>query len=295
MAERIDGLGVLTLATPGDYLKAIGLALSLRVSNPGLPLAVACGPAVADLLKPYFDYVIAETPGLRGFIHKLHLDHYTPFTRTLFFDSDVIVCKPVQPYLERWGQPAYTACGAYMSDGVSCFVLDRGATLRRIGRDRLVVIDGAGHAFFTLPDGGRVFDLARTVAADYADYAGSATFCDEDVMNIVMSTLDMPPAPYDDFFARYLSITPGTLKMDASQGLCTFIAANTGQPFSPCMMHFANNEGAWEYTRQLIRLFRKFGVPTRGLMSLGLSDLFTYEVRDRASRRWRAIRSKVAA
>ncbi|OYV43651.1 MAG: hypothetical protein B7X10_06355, partial [Burkholderiales bacterium 21-58-4] len=57
-----DNFGVLTLATPNDHLKAIGLALSLRVSNPGVPTAVACSPAVGSLLEPYFDHVIAEDP-----------------------------------------------------------------------------------------------------------------------------------------------------------------------------------------------------------------------------------------
>jgi hypothetical protein len=59
------------------------------------------------------------------------------------------------------------------------------------------------------------------------------------------------------------------------------------------MMHFANNEGAVEYTRQLLRLFTKFNLPRNGLMAQGISDLLTYTVRDRASRGWRAVKHKV--
>ena len=95
MPDSIAPFGILTLATPNDYLKAIGLALSVRVSNPGVPVAVACSAKVRPFVAPYFDHVIAEQAGLRGFVHKVYLDRYSPFTETMFFDSDVLVFKPV--------------------------------------------------------------------------------------------------------------------------------------------------------------------------------------------------------
>jgi hypothetical protein len=62
--------GILTLATPDNYRKAIGLALSLRVSNPGVPTAVACSPKLHATLAPYFDRLIDEDPTLRGFVRS---------------------------------------------------------------------------------------------------------------------------------------------------------------------------------------------------------------------------------
>jgi hypothetical protein len=195
MNTQTADLGVLTLATPHDYLKAIGLAMSLRISNPGLPLAVACAAEVKPLLAPHFDHVVEELPGLRGFVHKVHLDTYTPFAETLFFDSDVLVFKPVQPYLTRWGPRPYTACGGYMRDGVSCFGLDRAAVLQRIGKPQLVVIDGAGHAYFRKAEGAMAFARARAISDNYPEFAPGATYADEDVMNIVMSwTWLLPPS-----------------------------------------------------------------------------------------------------
>jgi hypothetical protein len=70
--------GVLTLATDNDYLKAIGLALSLRVTNPAVPLAIACNASVAEKAGRFFDHVIPEQAGLRGFVHKVYLDRYSP-------------------------------------------------------------------------------------------------------------------------------------------------------------------------------------------------------------------------
>ena len=111
--------GILTLATPDDYRKAIGLALSLRVSNPGVPTAVACSPKLRARLAPYFDRVIDEDPTLRGFVHKVHLDRYSPFDDTFFFDSDVLVFRDLKPKVEEWNDQVYNATGGYLRDGSS--------------------------------------------------------------------------------------------------------------------------------------------------------------------------------
>src|SRR6266568_541264 len=107
--------GILTLATRSDYQQAIGLALSARVSNPGVPLAVACSPEVGPLLSPYFDKVVFEDPAVRGFAHKLNLDRYSPFEKTFFFDSDVLLFRPLHEVLNQWAGKSYTACGDYIS------------------------------------------------------------------------------------------------------------------------------------------------------------------------------------
>lgn len=271
--------GVLTLATENDYLKAIGLALSLRVTNPDVPLAIACKPAVAERAGRFFDHVIPEQAGLRGFVHKVYLDRYSPFERTLFLDSDVLVFKDLKPYVDCWEGRAYCACGSYLSDGVSPFGLDRAMVLSKIGKDRMVFIDGAGHAYFEKPDCVEVFDTGRKVTERYRELAGDIRYADEDVMAIAMTMLGLSPVPHQDFMARYLSARPGTMRMDATAGVCEFIAVTTGQPFAPCIVHFAANEAAVPYTRQLLALFKKFGVPSEGLWTQGAQDWWSWNVR----------------
>lgn len=270
--------GVLTLATPNDYKKAIGLALSVRVSNPGIPIAVACSKKVAALVAPYFDHVVDEDPTLRGFVHKVHLDKYSPFDVTFFFDSDVLVFKDLAPIVQEWSKQPYTAIGNWMTDGFSSFGLDRAKVLRKINKPEMSVIDGAGHALFIKPQCQEVFDLARQVTREHKEYCGDIPYADEDVMDIVMTMLDLAPAPGHGFFSRYLSVTPGTLTMDASQGICEFVAKHSGELYQPCMMHFASNEAPFPYAIQLIRLFKKFGVPTDGLLKTALDDWWTMEV-----------------
>jgi len=289
MTEASSSFGVLTLATPHDYLKAIGLALSLRVSNPGVPIAVACSPRVMPLVKPHFDFVIEEKAGVRGFAHKVYLDQYSPFTETVFFDSDVLAFRPLLPYVHSWGSGPYYACGGYTTGGTSYFGLDRTAILKRLGKDRLVVIDGAGHALFRKPSCNAVFDLAREVTANYDKLAGNIKYADEDVLSIVLTTMDIPPAPAaDHFHARYLSAKAGTMNIDATQGICNFIASDpalNGRRVEPYVVHFADREAPYAYTQQLLKLFRKFNVPTEGLVAMGASDFYQSAIKNPISRR----------
>lgn len=279
MNETKPVFGILTLATPNDYLKAIGLALSVRVSNPGVPIAVACSARVRPLVEAYFDHVVQEEAGLRGFVHKVYLDRYSPFDETMFFDSDVLVFKSVLPYVEQWREHAYTACGKYQSTGKSTFGMDRAAMLQKIGKSRLAVIDGAGHAYFRKPDCLAVFDDAREITAHHKEFMGGIPYADEDVMDVVMTKFDIPPMPFSDFFSRRISALPRTLKMNATRGACEFVFRDTGQVMHPCMMHFAANEAPFIYHYQLAKLFRQARVPSRGLWRSALHDFYELSIR----------------
>lgn len=270
--------GILTLATPNDYKKAIGLALSARITNPGIPLAVACSSRIAHLLSPYFDQVVPEDGNLRGFVHKVYLDKYTPFENTFFFDSDVLLFRNLMPIVEAWSEYPYVAVGRYMDDGFSSFGLDRKKVLHKIGKSKLVVIDGAGHAFFRKPLCSPVFELAREVTQRHLEYAGPIRYADEDVMDIAMTILDLPPASHPEFFSRYVSAVPGTLKMDARIGLCEFTATRTGDILKPYMMHFAANEAPFPYAMQLAKLFSTKGLNTAGLYYEALIDSYQSNV-----------------
>lgn len=277
-----ENFGVLTLATVHDYQKAIGLALSLRVSNPGVKVAVVCSSVVGKVLEGYFDYVIEEIKGLKGFRHKVYLDHYSPFRKTFFFDSDVLVFKDLSQFIYRYGDRPYSACGKYMTGGISSFGLDRRAIIKKMGFTELAVIDGAGHAYFDTGKAASLFDRARYITQNYDSFAPGARYADEDVMNIALTEFGISPV-FDDgwFFSRLLSAKRGTLSMDARYGICSFVEASDGLPRSPCMMHFAADEGFVRYTLELFRLFKHHGVPTKGLLASALGDMMRSEVRPR--------------
>jgi hypothetical protein len=270
--------GILTLATSHDYRKAIGFALSVRVSNPGVPTAVACSPTLRARLAPFFDHVIDEDPALRGFVHKVHLDRYTPFEDTFFFDADVLVFGDLKAKVEEWNDQPYNVCGSYERDGQSPFGLDRGRVRHLLRKERLVEIGGSGHAYFRKPGCAKVFELAREVTRDYRRYAGDITYADEDVMNIVLTMLDLPPRPHWGFFSCHDSAVPGTLELDATTGRCEMIERSTGRPYRPYIMHFLRNQAPFPYAHQLRRLFSKFGADTSGIYRAAIEDFWDVEV-----------------
>jgi hypothetical protein len=272
--------GVLTLATPHDYRKAIGLALSVRVSNPGVPVAVACPANVRRLVEAYFDVVVDQDASLRGFMHKLHLDRYSPFDETFFFDSDVLVFRPLSEIIDAWRGRPYTACGGYMSDGTSAFGLDRKLALQAIGGNQLVNIDGAGHAYFRKPECAAVFDHARRVALTYQQYGKAVRFCDEDVIDITMTELGLKPMPRVPFWSRHCSGKRNSMQIDASQAKCQFeLVTSPGRLQRPYIMHFAANEAPFTYSLQLRRLFKKFQVSKRGLLLQAADDYLETQIK----------------
>lgn len=277
--------GILTLATPGDYKKATALALSARVSNPGVPLAVAASAKLKPLLAPYFDHFIEENASLRGFEHKVHIDRYSPFEDTFFFDSDVLLFRDLTPISEAWKDQVYTACGQYHADGFSSFGMDRKKVLEKIGKPKLAVIDGAGHCFFRKPGCVPLFDMARDITARHKEFCGDIKYADEDVINIVMTIMELQPSRLQGFFSRYMSAQRGTMRMKAVEGICTFTEVGSNAVLSPYMMHFAANEAPFAYARELTALFNKFGVDSRGLYATACHDFYDSEIKLRA-RAW---------
>lgn len=276
---RDASFGFLTLATHADHLKAIGLSLSLKASNPGVPRAVACAESLFPLLEPYFEFLIPEIKGLKGFAHKVYLDIYTPFDKTMFFDSDVLVFQRVEEHIRGWPAQPYNACGKWRADGVSAFGLDRAKVAKRMGVSKLVCIDGAGHAYFDKSASFAVFERARHITKNYDDFGGGAKYADEDAINMVMTEFGLAPSAYGKFFSRYVSAKPGSLKIDASEAFCSFISAETGEKIEPCMMHFAADEAPFAYTVELWKLFRANNLSTRGLLLLGSGDIYRRHIK----------------
>lgn len=275
-----QNFGILTLATRKDYVKAIGLALSLMKSNPTVERAVACHPSIFPLLKDFYHYLIPEIAGLKGFAHKVYLDRYTPFKNTLFFDSDILVYRDVLTFIERWPKVPFSSCGIYVSDGFSSFGFDRRAIIKKLGKEKLVCIDGAGHSYFSLPDAVPVFERAREITNNYADYVGNIKYADEDVMNYVMTEMGIPPVQdIGDFFSRYCSIKSGTLNIDLNKPFCGFVEISSNRWFEPCMMHFAANEAPVSYFNFLRKMFKSNGVPVGQLFLPFYVDFFDTYIR----------------
>jgi len=244
-----------------DWHKAIGLSLSLRRRCPGLPIAAVASPALQERLKPYFDFVVNERPDVRGFAHKLYLEEYSPFTKTLFVDADMLVMRDLRLLMEQWSGCGFTARGRLLDGGVSNFNLDRRAILDRLGKDRFSCVDGAGHYYFERPACYAVFSRAREILSDYGRWAPGARVADEDLIGIVMTERDIPPFACKKQVVGFIKAIRGRpIEFDVLKGRCSYTDL-AGDHVEPFLLHFPANMSPITYHGMLQVLSRTGGGP----------------------------------
>jgi len=268
--------GVLTLATPKDYKKAVGLACSIKLTSPGVPVAVTCCRSIAQCIGKYFDNVIIEKEGIRGFAHKLFLDEYTPYEKTFFLDADILLYRNITEIFNRWKGSPYAVRGYFPAGGVSSsFGLDRDKVLSIIGKSKFSCIDGAGHAYFEKPACCAVFDKAREIMNDYHRYAGECRLADEDVMGIAMTMLDIPPKENQGFMGSPWHAAKGRAKeFDVLNKHCRYFDKQYGD-ISPYAAHFMHKATPFLYAGELTKLFKEYHVTLEGLWIDALKDKLT--------------------
>lgn len=253
-AKKLRGAGILTMCHASDWHKAIGLALSVRARCPGLPIAVVRPPSLHGRLSPYFDVYIDEIPGLRGFSHKLHLDQYSPFEKTLFLDADMLAMRDLRLLMAHWSGCDFTARGRLLDGGISNFGLDRRVVLCRLGKPRFSCVDGAGHYYFESPNCNAVFSRAREILGEYSRWAPGARVADEDLLGIVMTERGIHPFACGKQVVGFVKAMRGrAIGVDLLKGRCSYVDL-AGDHVEPFLLHFAYNMSPIFYHN----LLRKF-------------------------------------
>jgi len=276
VADRAESdFGVLTLATGSDAHKAAAMACSLRRCHPGISISLATPAHLVDFMKPFFDEVVPERTDIKGFEQKLYLDHYSPYERTLFLDADMYVFRDPIPVVEQWAGSAYTARGTYFTEGMSSFGLDRRRCLEKIGKDRLVVIGGAGHGYFERSRCGELFELSRSLAKDRTRFADNNwKFADEDVIGVAMTLLGLAPQEAEDLLCG--PAAPGfRVIMDGPR--CEALDSQ-GRVMQPRLLHFLAKQRALLYHRMIDdipEVRRHFG--RKHLLRAAFRDLYKGE------------------
>lgn len=271
-----EKVGVLTLAIPKDYKKAIALSLTLKEHSPTLPISIVCPAAIKNKVEPYFDKVIIERSDLKGFEHKLYLDEYSPYQKTFFFDADILIIKDILPILEKWQGSAYAVRGHTSHKGVSSFGLDRSYVLKLLGKEKFVVIDGAGHAYFEKPECAKLFDLSRKILSEYSIYK-SNKFADEDAVGIAMTILDIEPKDNDGFLGSPWCAIKNSFKINTNNSTCSYDDLLYGR-VEPYIVHFPRFVCPNIYARELVKVFKKYDIKIKGLRRQALKESFIVHV-----------------
>ncbi len=280
-----DKSGILTMCYEADWHKAIGLAMSLRMVKSELPVAVCCPPSLRSKVENHFDFYIPQRGDLSGFVHKLHLDEYSPFQRTLFIDADILIFRDPQELFDHWeGQP-YMARGELLRESTSSFGLRRGDILAKMNKEHFSCIGGAGHAYFEKPACQPIFDRARQILLEYDQWAPGANIADEDIFGIVMTEREIFPDQRNDITAYSKIAAKNSLVVNVENGVCNFINSS-GQKIHPLMLHFHTRANPIQYHAELTRLAKLYDVRGVNWRTLGLSEWAHYQL-------WWGIKSKI--
>jgi len=268
--------GVITLAIPKDYKKAIALALTLKERSPGLPISIVCSDVLKPKVQPYFDQVIIERSDLKGFEHKLYLDEYSPYQNTFFFDADILIIKDIAPIINKWSGSAYAVRGYFETDNISSFGLNRKFVLDLINKKQFSVIDGAGHAYFEKPACHVVFDEGRKVLSEYVKYK-AARFADEDAMGIAMTLLDIAPKQDKQFLGSPCCAINKSFKINTNNATCTYKDLVLGD-VNPYFVHFPSLTHPFIYTREMVSTYKRHNAHVSGVWAVAAKELLILNV-----------------
>ena len=148
--STVEGYVYHTYGTDRYVRDAVASVLTLRRYDTDRPVALYCPPSHVEALKEYnldtlFQFIgelPEENQSIVGFKHSLF--KFSPFERSLFVDSDMIWCRPLDPLWTQLSAFPFTATGLEKADVffggpkgagiVLDYVLDRRRrTMRRFG------------------------------------------------------------------------------------------------------------------------------------------------------------------
>jgi len=239
-----SGLGFMTIAMGHDkYLaQARILSLSLRRNMPEIPLAIVTD---SQSLVASADIIIPPNSDIPvGVLHKAYLDEYSPFSETLFIDSDCVVTRPFFKELEQIRKFKFTPAMEKFTpaDGKDEYIDSLPATLKLIGGEKYPKFNGGIYFFQDGEQSSLVFRTAREIHRNYRTY-GIRAFDksgpgEETVFALALAKLDLLDLYHDE---GNLMRTPTGLKgkifIDPLGGGCTF--ERFDGVVSPAICHFA--------------------------------------------------------
>lgn len=232
--------GVVTVAFGSRrYLDmARTLARSVKRNWPGVPIVLVTDST--EFAAPEFDRVILmdESRG-RSLMQKLWLDDYSPFTETLFLDSDCVVVRNMDFVWERFAGRAFAVSGSSVTGG-DWFGADLASVRRALDLTGPIPKFNGGLMYWTAA-GRPVFERARELAGRYAElgfraFRSGLPEADEPLIAMAMA-LEGLQAVDDGGSSMATPIgMSGRLRIDSRRGVSRF--KKHGEYISPAAPHF---------------------------------------------------------
>ncbi|MDA0323700.1 MAG: hypothetical protein O2923_13455 [Verrucomicrobia bacterium] len=238
--------GVLTFAQGKDvyFDMAVTFALSVRMTNPHLPLAVITDRE-DSVLNEYYDFIILHRDDCGdGFVEKMYVNHYTPFRRTLYLDADMLVIKDIESTWDDLdGTPFVCLARKVMTEGY--WYGDVASHCKVFDLEALPTLNAGLMYFEKCESCDRMLDEALAMVPDYDDRGlkrNRDLIADEPLLAIVMHRRGMPLFE-DDQKLMASPMDCAWFKVESLTGTCSF--ETEGVLYSPAIVHFS--AGYWDY------------------------------------------------
>ncbi|WP_248240064.1 hypothetical protein [Microbacterium kunmingense] len=244
MIKKVDVTteGYITVAFGNPYYVRIArnLARSIRLLSPGRPIALVTDLLDEDLQD--FDIVIpldaTHGPSL---YHKLLLDEYSPFERTMFVDSDCLVTRSLDDIWSRFRGHEFIVVGGQHYAG-SWFGGDIAALRERCGIEGPMSKFNSGFIYWERgPVSASVFNNARTFWGEYGnlgfgDFRAEIPVADEPLLSLGMAKSHVDADPDDGTVMCTPIGLSGRMVISLPRRLAKF--QKNGRPVAPGIAHF---------------------------------------------------------
>jgi hypothetical protein len=249
--------GIITIAQGKKrYIDmAVNLAISLRASSPGIPLAVITD-STDENLKKYFDFIIPINPDYGiGLIQKLRIYEYSCFEKTLFIDADCLAVRPVE-FLFRLFSGHEISCIGHKRTSGKLFGLEANEIMERFSIPYVIGHNGGVYYFKKGEKARVVFEEAIRLLKEY-DSIGierlRGNINEEPLLAFAMSIHRIEPVDDKGEGMRTPVGQRGVFKIDVLKGYCEFYKYD--EKVSPAIMHFGGNyPEAFHYLREVKKL-----------------------------------------
>lgn len=241
--------GFLTMAFGSTryYKMAVALGRSLVLHNPAIPRAIVTDDTSYKGFRGVFDAVIPykEEVGAGGPLrHKLMLDVYSPFKRTIFIDSDCLCIRKLSSVFDSFLNTPCGVIGENKTHGIHAWWGEKANIPELMRMEGIDFVPVFNMGFFYLEKGdaaSRICEQARSIMDRYPDYPFTkrgADYLDEPCLALAMAKHNIR-AHLNDFTVMKVPIgLKGPMVLDVIGG---FSRLDLGDKvISPSIIHLPN-------------------------------------------------------
>jgi len=199
--------GYLTLATGNKfYLElAVNLALSLKLNDPTRAVCLVTDQKmeIPEAYHPYFNDVVRlnAKPGFHGCLNKLRVHKISPFTETMFIDSDcILIKKDMDRHWSKFQAPGFSIAGGKVTDG-SWYEFSIADVIEKLGIPYMVKMNSGVFYFRNGNESDEFFATALNFVERHKNILGTMhrnklQLADEPFIGASLGALSLEPISY---------------------------------------------------------------------------------------------------